>query len=208
MTDSRDQEPRVDAEEWDVIDAEGAPTGRTHRRGDAGWPEGGYHLIAAVCVARDDGRVLLTQRAEGKDFGLDWEFPGGSAFSGETSAGAASRELREETGIAVGPDRLAHVGRFTEASALLDLYAARVADDVVVVPDPSEVADAAWVALADVSRRIGDGSMAQPWIARLAELWEPLAAELARGRTPDDGPRVRESGRSEAPRRSPRPSSR
>jgi 8-oxo-dGTP diphosphatase len=48
---------------------------------------------ATVMVERD-GHVLLVARAGGR-----WAFPGGRAKSGEALADAASRELREETGL-------------------------------------------------------------------------------------------------------------
>ena len=67
------------------MDADGVPTGETFLRGAPGWPADRFHLIVATCVFRDDGTVLLTQRAPGKEFGRGWEFPGGSALAGETS---------------------------------------------------------------------------------------------------------------------------
>ncbi len=57
-----------DDEWWDVVDAEGLPTGDIYRRGAADWPSGRFHLIVAVCVQREDGAVLLTQRAANKEF--------------------------------------------------------------------------------------------------------------------------------------------
>jgi 8-oxo-dGTP pyrophosphatase MutT (NUDIX family) len=38
--------------------------------------------------------------------GLSWITPGGGVHRGETAAVAGARELREETGISVGPDEL------------------------------------------------------------------------------------------------------
>ena len=48
---------------WDIVDAGGTPTGAVFRRGAPQWPAGGFHLIAAVCVQREDGMVLLTRCA-------------------------------------------------------------------------------------------------------------------------------------------------
>ena len=81
---------------WDVLDGEGQPIGSTDVRGAPDWPEGHFHLVVATCAYAPDGRVLLTQRAAEKEFPLTWEFPGGSAFAGETSAQAVAREFREE----------------------------------------------------------------------------------------------------------------
>ncbi|MBO9038385.1 NUDIX domain-containing protein [Curtobacterium flaccumfaciens pv. flaccumfaciens] len=109
---------------WDLVDAAGAPTGGKFRRGDAGWPGGAFHLVVTVCVSRADGTVLLTQRAPTKEFAFGWEFPGGSAFAGETGPAAACRELLEETNVTVEPEALRRVGRFTEETALVDLFVA------------------------------------------------------------------------------------
>ena len=156
---------------WDVVDADGVPTGETFLRGAPGWPVGRFHLIVATCVLRDDGKILLTQRAPCKEFGYGWEFPGGSALAGETSRCAASRELREETGIVVQPEDLTLVGRFVEASALLDFYAVEAPPHLELHLQASEVMAAQWVTPTEVERRAEAATMALPWNARLHALW-------------------------------------
>ncbi|MDR2998427.1 MAG: NUDIX hydrolase [Microbacterium sp.] len=164
---------------WDVTDADGVPTGTTFERGTPGWPPpGGFHVIGSVCVRRDDGMLLLTQRSATKDCPLDWEFPGGSVLAGETSAEGAARELREETGVSPSAASLVFVGRFAEESALIDLYVAAVESDVVVTVDPVEVAASEWLAVDEVEARWRDGLMAPPWEPRLEALWEPLRAAI------------------------------
>lgn len=168
----------MDGELWDVTDASGRPVGITHRRGDPGFPPGLFHVVSAVCVVRHDGLVLVTQRAASKDFPLSWEFPAGSALAGEVSAEAASRELFEETGLSAPPEALAFVGRFTEESALLDLYVARGIETDPLALDPAEVMASDWVTLDEVQRRCRAGLMAAPWAPRLATLWSPLLATV------------------------------
>ncbi|MEM5470454.1 8-oxo-dGTP diphosphatase MutT [Hoeflea sp. AS60] len=56
-------------------------------------------LVAACALVDADGRVLLTQRPEGKKLAGLWEFPGGKVEPGETPEEALIRELSEEVGI-------------------------------------------------------------------------------------------------------------
>ena len=58
-------------------------------------------------VFRGD-RVLLAQRGKPPRMG-SWSLPGGAQHLGETAEECARRELREETGIEVGPLLLADV---------------------------------------------------------------------------------------------------
>lgn len=166
------------AEWWDVVDRDGVPTGERFRRGDTGWPAGRFHLVAAVCVHRPDGTVLLTQRARDREFGLGWEFPGGSAVTGETATRAARRELAEETGIAVSEQDLHRIGRFVEPSALVDLFLAPCPEAVVLDLDPVEVRASRWVDVDAVGGLVASGVLAAPWNARLDALWPTALAAL------------------------------
>jgi 8-oxo-dGTP pyrophosphatase MutT (NUDIX family) len=167
----------ADDEIWDVTDIHGTPTGVLHRRGDGPVPEGAFHIVASVCVVSSTGRVLVSLRAPGKEYPLAWEFPAGSALRAESSRRGASRELEEETGLAVAPDDLVLVGRVIEERALFDLWIARVEGEPTPVPDPEEVQDAEWVTLDEVRRRWHAGMFATPWNQRFAQLWDTLAHE-------------------------------
>jgi SAM-dependent methyltransferase len=64
-------------------------------------------LGATAIIFDDDGRVLVSERADG----LGWNFPSGYVGADEAPDEAVVRETREETGIAVEPVRL--VGVYT-----------------------------------------------------------------------------------------------
>ncbi len=163
---------------WDVLDAQGRPTGRTYRRGAADWPQGRFHLVVATCVALADGRLLTTQRAARKDFPLTWELPGGSALAGESSRDAALRELREETGVSLTATDLRIVGRHMETTALMDLYVAVLANEPRLTLDRAEVAAAEWVSPQRFTDLRDRGAVAPPWYDRLETLWEDLSGHL------------------------------
>jgi 8-oxo-dGTP diphosphatase len=63
-------------------------------------------IVAAAALVRDDGRLLLAQRPEGKTMAGLWEFPGGKLETGEIPEAALVRELQEELGIQASSDDL------------------------------------------------------------------------------------------------------
>ena len=56
-------------------------------------------LVVAAALVDRDGRVLLQQRAAGRQMGGLWEFPGGKVEPDERPEEALIRELKEELGI-------------------------------------------------------------------------------------------------------------
>lgn len=56
--------------------------------------------VAAAILWRG-GKLLICQRGPGGSCGDLWEFPGGKLEEGETAAGCAVRECREELGIEI-----------------------------------------------------------------------------------------------------------
>lgn len=61
-----------------------------------------HSVSVAGVIRRDDGRVVCIQR---RDNGA-WQIPGGVLERGETFHEALRREVREETGMSVEPQRL------------------------------------------------------------------------------------------------------
>ena len=93
------------SEIWALYDAERRPLGRVMRRGEP-VPEGCYHLSVQVWIRDGAGRFLISRRHPDKPmFPLCWETPGGAAVAGEDSLAAALREVREELGIALSPEK-------------------------------------------------------------------------------------------------------
>jgi 8-oxo-dGTP pyrophosphatase MutT (NUDIX family) len=58
---------------------------------------------AAAVILDDAGRVLLVHHSYGR---LNWELPGGYSEPGESAVDTALREVREETGLEVVPERV------------------------------------------------------------------------------------------------------
>ncbi len=63
--------------------------------------------VVAAALIDASGKVLLQQRAPGRDMAGLWEFPGGKIEPEERPEEALARELEEELGIAVAESALA-----------------------------------------------------------------------------------------------------
>ncbi|MCB2090461.1 MAG: 8-oxo-dGTP diphosphatase MutT [Alphaproteobacteria bacterium] len=102
--------------------------------------------VSAVVMVDIDGRILITQRPEGKSMAGLWEFPGGKLEVGETPERALIRELKEELNIDTTESCLA---AFTFAShsyddfhLLMPVFLCRKWDGV---PHPREGQKLKWV---------------------------------------------------------------
>jgi 8-oxo-dGTP diphosphatase len=86
-------------------------------------------LVAAVALIDADGRVLVSQRPEGKQLAGLWEFPGGKVEAGERPEQALVRELNEELDIDVAESCLAPLTfashAYTDFHLLMPLYVCR-----------------------------------------------------------------------------------
>jgi 8-oxo-dGTP diphosphatase len=133
-------------------------------------------LPAAAAIIQDDaGRVLLIRRGDGRG----WSLPGGMMEPGERVAEAVVREVREETGLEVEPERL--VGVYSdpaythitfpngdEVHFVSSTFACRVVGGRLQ-PDGEESLEVAYFApealpegvVGDHARRIGDALAGQ-----------------------------------------------
>jgi 8-oxo-dGTP diphosphatase len=86
-------------------------------------------LVAAVALIDADGRVLISQRPEGKALAGLWEFPGGKFEAGEAPEDCLIRELKEELGIDVKAECLAPLTfasfRYPDFHLLMPLWVCR-----------------------------------------------------------------------------------
>ena len=80
------------------------------------------HLLAVTAFVRDaDGRVLLVRVAE-----RGWELPGGQVEHGEDLLSAVRREVEEESGCIVEPERLiATYSRVSSPEMVVHLFGCR-----------------------------------------------------------------------------------
>lgn len=103
-------------------------------------------LVAAVALVDVDGRVLLSQRPEGKSMAGLWEFPGGKVETGETPEAALIREMHEELGIDTWQSCLAPLSfashSYEEFHLLMPLFVCRKWEGI---PQPREGQTLAWV---------------------------------------------------------------
>jgi 8-oxo-dGTP diphosphatase len=108
-------------------------------------------LVSAVALIDPDGRVLLTQRPEGKPMAGLWEFPGGKVEPGETPEAALIRELHEELGIDTWQSCLAPLTfashAYDDFHLLMPLFACRRWDGIVTAREGQTLA---WVRARDL----------------------------------------------------------
>ena len=126
---------------WDIYDANREPTGKQHRRGVPLKP-GEYHLVVEAWLLNSRGEFLITKRSPDKGFPNMWESTGGSACAGDDSLTAVLREVREETGLVLDPDRGQLLFTLKRRDSFKDVWLFRQDFDLEdVVLQPGETTD-------------------------------------------------------------------
>ena len=126
-------------EEWiDLYRRDGSSLGRRIPK-SAPRAADEYYLHVHVLLCSEAGGWLLQQRSMAKQFSPGkWDATGGGVMAGETSRDAAFREVREELGLRIPPDRLCFAARQIVEEAgrcILDIWYARMdfrAEDCVL----------------------------------------------------------------------------
>ena len=114
-------------------------------------------LGAAAAIFDDDGRILLVRHSYGRK---NWELPGGVAESGESPEQTAVREVAEETGLIVVPERV--TGIYSEPGHRLGpamhfvLRCRREPADAEPQIASDEIIDLSWVEPSSLPRPISD----------------------------------------------------
>lgn len=105
-------------------------------------------LVGTGVAIVDDDEILLVKRAHDPGRGL-WAVPGGKVEFGETLAEAATREVKEETGLLVELDEIIWVGESMSADhhiVLIDFLGRAVGGSLAAKDDAVEVA---WTRIED-----------------------------------------------------------
>lgn len=148
---------------WDLYTYDRQSTGLLHRRGDP-IPDGLCHIVVHVWLRNQKGEYLISQRsADRQEYPLMYECVAGSVLAGEDSRSAAVREVFEEVGITLDPEK----GRLLSATKRPNYPAFR---DVWRFPydgparldlaTTQEVAQAAWMTKAQIKALMDSGEMA------------------------------------------------
>ena len=142
---------------WDIYDENRVLTGRKHRRGTY-LAKGDYHLTVHVWMLNSEGKFLLTKRSPNKGFPNMWECTGGSALAGDDSLTAAVREVREETGLNLDPERGEVVLTKLGTDYIADIWLFRQDFDLTdVVLLEGETCDAMYVSIDELLKLREDG---------------------------------------------------
>jgi len=120
------------AEQFDILDINGAPTGITADKGTQ-LKDGQFYLGVHVYIYSSAGEFLLQQRSYNKNF-----LPGGwdvileHVMAGESSMDGAIRGVKEEVGLSISESDIRFAGRliWNAYHHIIDVYFAKADFDV------------------------------------------------------------------------------
>lgn len=131
---------------WDLYDKNRKKIGKLAERGVYKFKEGEYHIVVNGVIINSKNEILITKRAEFKDYGLMWECNGGSILAGETSLDGIIRELKEEIGVEFTKKEAIFLKTEERISDFKDMWLFRrdIKDEEITLPD-GEAIDFKWV---------------------------------------------------------------
>jgi ADP-ribose pyrophosphatase YjhB (NUDIX family) len=131
---------------------------------------------ASAVLLNDAGEVLLVERAIEPKKG-EWDLPGGFLANGEDPVAGMQREMEEELGIAVEPDKLLgiFVDTYGEGSAAVYtfnvIYAAKILSGTITPKD--DVASVQWFTPSELPESVAFRNNAEALDAFLTHLGLP-----------------------------------
>lgn len=79
-------------------------------------------IVVTAAIIRENGKILITKRPEGTHLEGMWEFPGGKREEEETLEQCIEREIKEELGIEVRPEKLLLTVTHEYKTKIVDLH--------------------------------------------------------------------------------------
>ncbi len=146
-------------EKWDVLNAQGEPTGRRINRGSRAILRAGeYHSVVHIWITDSKGRLLLQRRSEKKHLMPgEWAATGGAAIAGETPFVAAKRELYEELSILSDERSLKKIATIRRRNSILTVWhIVADIDERKLRLQKSEVAEVRWVTRDEFEKMIAE----------------------------------------------------
>ncbi len=101
-------------------------------------------IKVTAAVIWQDGKILITQRPEGTHLEGFWEFPGGKKEEAETLEECIVREIKEELGIRIRPEKLLLTVNHEYETKIVDLHVFECSH-IDGTPTPLEGQDMRWV---------------------------------------------------------------
>ena len=150
-------------EMWDIYDINKKKTGRLAERGVYEFKEGEFHIVVNAIIMNSKNELLISKRAPFKNYGLMWDFTGGSVLAGETSLEGMLREIKEELGIEFTKKEaifFKEILNYNISPNFKDWWIFKKDIDIneLTFPD-KETIDAKWVNIDGFMKIIEDGQM-------------------------------------------------